>query len=289
MIIVTEKAEEKLIESLDIQETQNDDRRCVYLKASNLEDFDLDESLEFIYKNIDDQDSAIFICEDKDIFITARCLGTPFTKIIAQFLLPTPTTQPAQNSELAVLFEMRVDRLKIIKIVEGKLRIKQNRENEDAQKQEKNKHNQTRQAILGQPIAQNLIDTLAQRRNDREETEILIVEDDLFSQKLIVNSLPDTFNISLSKDGQNALSQYFIRAPDILFLDIGLPDIDGHDVLEKILEHDPHAFIVMLSGKGDKDNITKAIKNGAKGFVGKPFTREKLFQYIEKSPHIQNL
>jgi len=42
----------------------------------------------------------------------------------------------------------------------------------------------------------------------------------------------------------------------------------------------------MFSGKGDRDNIMKAVEMGAKGFVGKPFTREKLFQYIEKSPFV---
>ena len=43
----------------------------------------------------------------------------------------------------------------------------------------------------------------------------------------------------------------------------------------------------MFSGNGDRDNVLKAIELGAKGFVGKPFTKDKLFQYIEKSPFIQ--
>ena len=78
--------------------------------------------------------------------------------------------------------------------------------------------------------------------------------------------------------------QYVTHAPDVLFLDIELPDITGHDVLQKVLEMDPDAFVIMLSGNGNKENIFKAMKTGAKGFVGKPFTKDKLLQYILKCP-----
>jgi len=289
MIIIAEETEKTLIRTLDINETHNNEQRCVHLKTQALQDFDLTKIVEFIHDNVDDQSGSIFICEDGDVFIIARGIGAPFVKNLENNFFSTPTPQPAQKFGLAALFEVRVDRLKLIKIIEAKLKTIKDRENKKSQEQQKQNTEKNRQAVLNQSIAPNLIESLPQRRKEREGASVLIVEDDLFSQKLITNALPDTFSISLAEDGQNALTQYFVKAPDILFLDIGLPDIDGHDVLAKILEHDPHAFIVMLSGKGDKDNITKAMKNGAKGFVGKPFTREKLFQYIEKSPHIQTL
>lgn len=284
MIIVTEETENIFIRALDVGDPKNNDQRCVYLKTSALQDFDQNKTIDFIHDNVDDQSGSIFVCDDNDIFILARGLGAPFVKILETFLLPTPASQPAQFSGLAALFEVRVDRHKILKIVERKLEAKKEQERKKCQEQEKNNHAKNKQAILNQEIPKNLIDSLSQRRTERQETEILVVEDDPFSQKLITNALPDTFNISLAEDGENAIAQYFTKAPDVLFLDIGLPDIDGHDVLAKILEYDPGAFVIMLSGKGDKDNIMKAIENGAKGFVGKPFTREKLFQYIEKSP-----
>ena len=91
----------------------------------------------------------------------------------------------------------------------------------------------------------------------------------------------------MTGDGQGALMGYVNKAPDVLFLDIGLPDIDGHAVLEKIFKLDPDAYVVMFSGNKDRDNVMKAVELGAKGFVGKPFTSEKLLQYIQKSPFIQ--
>jgi len=113
------------------------------------------------------------------------------------------------------------------------------------------------------------------------------VEDDLFSQRLVANVLQSKFELTMAEDGQGAIMGYVKHAPDVLFLDIGLPDIDGHAVLEKLFQIDPQAYVVMFSGNGDKENVMKAITLGAKGFVGKPFSEDKLLQYIHKSPFIQ--
>ena len=125
------------------------------------------------------------------------------------------------------------------------------------------------------------------RREKREKPGILVVEDDPFSQRLVSKSLEDNFDIYAAVTGQEAVSAYIRHAPDMVFLDIGLPDASGLDVLLKIFEIDAQAHIVMLSGSGSRDNILKAVENGAKGFVGKPFTREKLLQYINKCPFVQ--
>ncbi len=286
MIIITEETEKKLLQALDTNELENNDRRCLYIKSSELKEFDFDKTITFINDNIDDQRATIFICDDGDIFIIARDVGAAFSKMLERFISPTTLTQPARSFGFVDLFEIRVDRYKILNMVEEKLIIKDKIQARQCQEQVELKAQENRQEILDMPAPEKLIKTLAKRRDDRLDTEILIVEDDLFSQVLVKKSLTGTGNISIAKDGRSAIAQYLNKAPDILFLDIGLPDINGHDVLEKILKYDPQAFVIMLSGKGDKDNIMKAMKSGAKGFVGKPFTRDKLFQYIEKSPHI---
>jgi len=142
-------------------------------------------------------------------------------------------------------------------------------------------------ASIFESINHDLIQSLQKRRSSRKSLEVMIVEDDPFSQKLVSNILNDHYSVHVTSDGYGALMSYVNFAPDVLFLDIGLPDIDGHEVLEKIFIIDPNAYVVMLSGNGDKENIMKAVTSGAKGFVGKPFTQEKLFQYIEKSPYVQ--
>jgi two-component system chemotaxis response regulator CheY len=142
----------------------------------------------------------------------------------------------------------------------------------------------TRHAALNQPFSPELLATIHKRRAEHKIMEIVVVEDDPFSRKLVHSSLNEFYAVSSAADGHNAISNYVFKAPNVMFLDIDLPDISGHEVLKKILEIDPDAYIIMLSGNGDKDNIMKAIQHGAKGFVAKPFTKDKLFTYIEKAP-----
>ena len=64
--------------------------------------------------------------------------------------------------------------------------------------------------------------------------------------------------------------------------------MNGHDILAKILALDSEAFIVMLTGQGSRDNVLRAVEAGAKGFVGKPFTPDKLHSYTQKCPFIRD-
>lgn len=137
------------------------------------------------------------------------------------------------------------------------------------------------------PIAPNLIASLKSRRQNRAEIIIQIIEDDMFSQRIAYNILRDKATVLASYTGQQALSSYVTQAPDLVFLDIGLPDIDGQRILERLLQYDPMAHIVMLSGNGSKENILKAVNTGAKGFIGKPFSHQKIMQSIAASPFIQ--
>ena len=95
------------------------------------------------------------------------------------------------------------------------------------------------------------------------------------------------YKVYATQDGQGAVLNYLNKAPDVVFLDIDLPDMSGHDVLSKIFALDPEAYIIMFSGNGDRGNVLKAIERGAKGFVGKPFSQDKLTHYIQKSPFVK--
>ena len=63
-----------------------------------------------------------------------------------------------------------------------------------------------------------------------------------------------------------------------------MPGKSGIDILEEILMFDQTAFIVMLSADTAKDNVLETRKLGAKGFVAKPFTKEKLVDMLQKCP-----
>ena len=115
---------------------------------------------------------------------------------------------------------------------------------------------------------------------DISHVKVLLVEDDAVIRWMVRNSLKHECDFAVAPTAKNVFSLYPSFRPDIVFLDIGLPDDNGTKVLEWIINHDPKACVVMLSGQDNIDNITDCIGMGAKGFIPKPFIRENLLQYI---------
>ncbi|MEZ5918448.1 MAG: response regulator [Alphaproteobacteria bacterium] len=133
-----------------------------------------------------------------------------------------------------------------------------------------------------------LVLTFSVRKHTHKRPEILIVEDDSLSRTLVKNSLDRRFDPLFVQNGKTAIEFFAETAPDIVFLDIGLPDASGHEVLDYMLQIDPEAYIIMLSGRRDETNVLSALENGAKGFITKPFARKTLYQYIERSPFFEH-
>lgn len=289
MLVIENNTEQELYKKLKTCWETLPTHRCLHLRLSQIEQ-DINEwFLELVNElrtYLDDQTAQIYLCHDQDVFLITRAMTKKRADDFLTQLPPKLAPVPLQG--LASLFEIGVDWPHLRRLCEKKITDLALKKAQEEQKKEKQAEvaKVNREAVL-KTLDQSLVKSLAKRRAMRENPEIMVVEDDPFSQKLIKNALKSRYTPSITGDGQGALMSYVSKAPDVLFLDIGLPDIDGHEVLEKLFEIDPDAYVVMFSGNGDKDNIMKAIGLGAKGFVGKPFTQEKLFQYIEKSPFIQ--
>ncbi len=131
------------------------------------------------------------------------------------------------------------------------------------------------------------LDSIDKRRDSRRSPLVMVADDDFLLRTLAGNVLIPDYEMVFAVDGKDAIQQYVEHAPDILFLDIGMPTIDGFEVLEELRKVDPKAFIIMFSGKKTKEHVLKASNLGAKGFLGKPFTRMKLFEQLEKSPYVR--
>lgn len=113
-----------------------------------------------------------------------------------------------------------------------------------------------------------------------DKLRVLVVEDDAFTRRLVSGTLKGQYDLVEAANGEAAVDAYESYAPDAVFLDIELPDTNGHVLLKKILAFDPHAFVVMLSANSFRDNILRALEEGAQGFVTKPFARDKLVHYL---------
>ncbi len=120
-------------------------------------------------------------------------------------------------------------------------------------------------------------------RRSRMPQHILVVEDDAMTRRLVAGAFKEHYAMISAANAQEAVMNYLLHAPDIVFLDIGLPDSSGFDVLRQIMRHDAQAYIVMFSANSYLDNITHALSHGASGFVAKPFKKEKLQHYIRES------
>ncbi len=113
---------------------------------------------------------------------------------------------------------------------------------------------------------------------------ILIVDDSSIIRKIIQRSIDEEkFElVGIAGNGLTALEIFKAQKPHIVTLDITMPEMDGLTVLEKMLEINPDAKIIVISALSDKATGIKAIKNGAKSFIPKPFTTENVQNKIHK-------
>lgn len=120
-------------------------------------------------------------------------------------------------------------------------------------------------------------------RSCRCPAHVMVVEDDPLTRRIVVNTLGETHAMITEENAKDAVASYLLHAPDIVFLDIGLPDMDGFTVLDQVMTIDPDAFVVMFSGRDNWNNIIQALAAGAKGFISKPFKKDILKHYIQGS------
>lgn len=290
MEIVQKNSELKLFQDLKENWVNCPEHRCLQLKFSqvrkNKKEW-FEDVLKVLRRVFEERPSQVYVCHDDDIFIVNREI-TQKTVSVLLSNLPHDLLLALPSQGLAALFEVGVDWPKLRHLCEKKI---ENFELIQLQKKRQKAPIEIdmvdrRKAL--ETLDPDLISSLSMRRELREEPIIMVVEDDPMSQRLVNNTISKKYKVNMTDDGQGAIMNYVKNAPDVLFLDIGLPDINGHKVLEKLFALDPDAYVVMFSGNGDKENILKAVGLGAKGFVGKPFSQDKIFEYIAKSPFIQN-
>jgi two-component system, chemotaxis family, chemotaxis protein CheY len=126
----------------------------------------------------------------------------------------------------------------------------------------------------------DIFQTAKKLRQARSPQHVLIVEDDPVTRRAVSNIFKKDYALVTAQNAQEAITSYLLYAPDIVFLDIGLPDHSGYDVLRQIMTNDPNAYVVMFSSNSYLDNVTAALREGAFGFVAKPFSRERMASYI---------
>lgn len=119
------------------------------------------------------------------------------------------------------------------------------------------------------------------RRPLRPKLEILIVEDQDFSRKLLMGLLQREHVCFGARNAFEAIHYFAEHAPDIIFLDIELPDQDGHGLAGLFKKLDPQTYIVMVTGNSYKKDVEKARENQVHGFIAKPYSKQSIFNAID--------
>ncbi len=123
-------------------------------------------------------------------------------------------------------------------------------------------------------------------RTYRSPMTVMLVEDDPITARMAGKLLGQDHVLITATNTYEALVNYLLYAPELVFLDINLPDGSGFHVLDQLTACDPDAYIVMFSGNDAIDTILDSHRRGAQGFVVKPFQRDRLKHFIAERERV---
>lgn len=119
---------------------------------------------------------------------------------------------------------------------------------------------------------------------------VLVIDDDPLIRKTLSSYLSKKgFEALVAEDGEEGLQKYEERIPDLVILDIRLPDVDGLEVLGRIREKNPNASIIIMTAYDDMKTTIEAIKLGAFEYLVKPLDYVELDLTIDKAFQIKSL
>jgi two-component system, chemotaxis family, chemotaxis protein CheY len=112
--------------------------------------------------------------------------------------------------------------------------------------------------------------------------KILIVDDAFFVRVKLKNLLESNgYDVVEAENGKLAIETYEKEKPDLILLDITMPEMDGLAALKRFHEMDPAIKVVMLTGVGEQSVLMEALSNGAKNFLIKPVDEDKVLDVIK--------
>lgn len=282
MEIYRKSSEEKLVALATAIKGRMSGNYCVTFHLSHLsktyKNSDLIALFNMLKEETVNATGGIYLCSDSDLFIIFQSAKKEFVdKIITKvkfFYADDPVACQLTNdnaSKFITQYDIAGDYENFFLSCNNKLLNFKKKQEELQSKNDNNVQETTKYAW------QRALQNKKQRGN---RLSILIIEDQMFSRHLLTESLKKHHSTLSAENACEGLNLYMLNAPDIVFLDIELPDHDGFYVLERILKTDPTAFVVMTTANNLADDVKRAIGKGAKGYIVKPFTKTKVHEYI---------
>jgi len=113
---------------------------------------------------------------------------------------------------------------------------------------------------------------------------VLVVDDSVVMRKSLISLLTQAgYSIAAeATNGEEAVKEYAKCHPDYVTMDINMPKVDGIEAVKQIIAEHPEARIIMISAIDEKNNVIDALKSGAKNYILKPVTYEKVLEALQK-------
>lgn len=131
---------------------------------------------------------------------------------------------------------------------------------------------------------------MADTPNPEGRIRAVIADDEAFIRQVLLKMLErlDVEVVGVAENGRQALDLYLQHHPDIVILDIAMPEMDGLETLRQLLARDPEARVLMCTSFSSKQYVVEAVKIGAKGYLNKPFDLDKIREKISKIVHVDS-
>ncbi|MDP9128123.1 MAG: response regulator [Pseudomonadota bacterium] len=220
-------------------------------------------------------EGTMFVFDDGDIVVMFQQPEFPYAELIQVF------EKEFSSQQLGTIFKHYAMADKLASLIAL-----------SKEKQERGKELALKQEVF--QAAENIFDSteanpdltrlILEKRRRRTEFVLLIIEDDVVARGLVSSALGKEYKVIQAKNAKIGMASYISNAPNLVLLDIHLPDHNGHNTLAKLKLLDPQAYVVMLSADSVVNNVLAARLTGAAGFIKKPFSKEKIVEYINKCP-----
>jgi CheY-like chemotaxis protein len=114
----------------------------------------------------------------------------------------------------------------------------------------------------------------------------ILIAEDVKSTRMVMRRVLERIckdtPIDEAEDGEQVLEMYFAQQPNLIFLDVHLPKINGWGILSYIRRVDQKTKIVLVTASKEPEDVLKALELGADGFMGKPFDTEELTELLRR-------
>ncbi len=112
--------------------------------------------------------------------------------------------------------------------------------------------------------------------------DVLVADDSKFMRTLIIKllSLCGVKNVLEASNGKEVLEK--CKQPNLIFLDINMPKLDGLQTLKKLKKINPSAKVIIISAIGQEDTVKEALQEGAEEYITKPFSQEAFLKTVKR-------